>query len=187
MLLIFLLFGVTFFLLQDTLAKYRKKVDENVDISLASWNIKLNGESVAGKSSITGNITPIFDESEHVASGVLSPGIKGYFDIDIDASDVDVSFTYHLSVLASDVESYPDIIAYGYTLDPDNNGDVIDYAEDGIDGSIVHNTASTKIRVYIMWDDSDSNSMDNAQDTALAIANENITMKATFNFEQIKE
>lgn len=184
--IISLIFCCSVYLCQSTYAKYRKKVDQNVNISLASWNIKLNNQSIAGKQTVSGNIVPVFEANEYTAENVLAPGTTGYFDIDIDATGVDVSFSYELNVKVNDSDIYPDIIAYGYTLDPDNNNEVLDIPTDGMTGEIVHNTNSTKIRIYIKWDDSVNTSMDNAADTALAIKNSKIIMKATFLFSQIK-
>ncbi len=174
-------------LYQDSYAKYKKKVDQNVGITLASWNIKLNNESVAGKETVTGNIIPTFLESEYTAENVIAPGSSGYFDINIDATDVDVSFSYTLSVEVNDNELYPDIIAYGYALNPTEDSTASDFPQDGITGTVGHNTNDTSIRIYIKWDDSENASMDNIQDTALAIANEEVSMKATFHFTQIKD
>ena len=178
---------ISFFVVQDTLAKYRKKVDENISLGLARWDIKLNNESIAGKESITSDVTPIFEESDYVAENVIAPGITGYYDIVIDATEVDVSFSYKLTSIVNEVEKYPDIVAYGYTIDPDNNEEISNYEETGIEGTIAHNTEETKIRVYIKWQDDEGNAMDNAEDTALAISKSSIEMHSTFNFTQIKE
>ncbi len=178
---------ISFFVVQDTLAKYRKKVDENISLGLARWDIKLNNESIAGKETITSDVTPIFEESDYVAENVIAPGITGYYDIVIDATEVDVSFSYKLTSIVNEVEKYPDIVAYGYTIDPDNNEEISNYEETGIEGTIAHNTEETKIRVYIKWQDDEGNAMDNAEDTALAISKSSIEMHSTFNFTQIKE
>ncbi len=182
--IILLLVGI-FFLYQETYAKYKKKVMQEVDISLASWDIKLNNESIAGKNTVSGNVTPTFESNEYVAENVLAPGVSGYFDIEIDASNVDVSFSFLLKVEQN--EDYPDIISYGYIINPDINSDILEIPDDGIYGEIVHNTKLTKIRVYVKWDDSSTNAMDNAEDTALAISNSKINIDATFNFTQINQ
>lgn len=177
---------IAFFLLRDTFAKYRKKIDNNVDINLANWNIKLNGESIAGKDTISSKIVPIFEENDYIAENVLAPGVKGYYDIEIDATEVDTSFSYTFTTKVSDEEKYPDIAAFGYTINPDSTEEIIEYTGESITGTIEHNTPSTKIRIYIEWDDSDTNKMTNAEDTALAINNNELTMNAEFLFEQIK-
>ena len=180
---IILLIG-SIFLIQSTLAKYRKKVDQDIGISLAKWNIKLNDESIANKSTISGNVTPVFDKSDYVADNVVAPGVQGYFDIDIDATEVDVTFTYKLNVTTNEEETYPDIVAYEYSVNGEENKQPYD-KEQGITGTIQHNTDSTSIRVYIKWDDSETSSMTNPEDTALAINNSEITMNAEFLFEQL--
>lgn len=175
------------FLLYTAFAKYRKSVNQNIGINLATWNIKLNNESIAGKESISTVITPIFEKNEYIAENVLAPGVTGYFDIEIDASEVDVSFSYAFTTKVKDYELYPDIIAYGYIIDPDNQTEIIEYDENtGITGTIIHNTETTKVRMFIKWDDDEENQMDNTADTALAINNSTLTMIATFKFEQLK-
>lgn len=171
-------------MIQSTYAKYRKKVEQGVQLSLARWNIVLNNQSIAGKTSVSSDVVPYFEANEHMAENVLAPGATGYFDIEIDASDVDVSFSYLLNIVQN--EQYPDIIAYGYSLDTTSN-QILDIPEDGITGNIVHNTPLTKLRIYIKWDDSSENVMDNATDTALAINNSTFTLNASFVFTQINQ
>jgi len=174
----------SFYLLQSTYAKYRKKVEQGVQLSLARWNIVLNNQSIAGQTSISSDVTPYFETNEHIAENVLAPGVTGYFDIEIDASDVDVSFNYLLNIIQN--EEYPDIVAYGYSLDPTSN-QILDIPEDGITGNVIHNTPLTSLRIYIKWDDSSTNLMDNATDTALAINNSTFTLTASFVFTQINQ
>lgn len=184
-LILFIILDVVF-LVQSTYAKYRKKVDQDINVGLANWNIKLNGQSIVGKDVVEGEIVPIFEQNENVKENKLAPGIQGYFDITIDATEVDVSFSYNLSVAVAEAEKYSDIKAYGYQLDPDNDGEVLDYNGESIGGNIVHNTPLTKIRIYIRWDDSEGNAMNNQEDTMLAINNKSLKMKASFRFEQLK-
>jgi len=180
-----LLLGISsLYLIQSTYAKYRKKVEQGVQLSLARWNIKLNNQSIAGQTTVSSNVTPHFEANENIAENVLAPGVTGYFDIEIDASAVDVSFNYLLNILQN--KAYPDITAYGYSLNLDSD-EVLPIPADGITGDIVHNTPLTKLRIYIKWDDSSSNVMNNATDTALAINNSTFTLTASFVFTQINQ
>lgn len=185
-LILFIILDILF-LFQSTYAKYRKKVDQNIDIGLADWNILLNNQSIVGKDTVEGEIIPIFEQNENVKENKLAPGVKGYFDITINATNVDVSFSYDLSVSVADAEKYSDIKAYGYQLDPDNTTEILDYNGESIGGNIVHNTPLTKIRIYIRWDDDEGSTMSNQEDTMLAITNKTLKMKAAFRFEQLKE
>lgn len=174
----------SFCLIQSTYAKYRKKVEQGVQLSLARWNIVLNNQTIAGKTSVSSDVVPCFEANEYMAENVLAPGATGYFDIEIDATDVDVSFSYLLNIVQN--EQYPDIVAYGYSLDTTSN-QILDIPQDGITGNIIHNTPLTKLRIYIKWDDSSENVMDNATDTALAINNSTFTLNASFVFTQINQ
>ena len=66
---------------QSTYAKYKKQVNSNVNSTIASWNIKINNETINNKKTLTNSITPTFYENEYVKENTLAPGIKGYFDI----------------------------------------------------------------------------------------------------------
>ena len=184
---VLLLLSGSYFLYQGAYAKYRKKVVQTVNISLAKWDIKINSESIAGKQSISSTVIPIFEANDYIAEGVIAPGASGYFDIEIDATDVDVSFGFELDVVVADQEKFPDIIAYGYIVNPGEDSEILEFSEEGITGEIAHNTPITKLRIYIKWDDSSENVMDNAADTALAIGNATLGMNATFVFTQINQ
>ena len=177
----------SYILYQGAYAKYRKKVIQTVNISLAKWDIKINSESIAGKEAISSTVIPIFEANEYISDGVIAPGASGYFDIEIDATDVDVSFGFNLDVVVADQESFPDIVAYGYVVNPNEDSEILEISESGITGEIAHNTPVTKLRIYIKWDDSSENVMDNAADTALAISNATLAMNASFVFTQINQ
>ena len=51
------------------------------------------------KKTLTNSITPTFYENEYVKENTLAPGIKGYFDINIDSSKVDVDFNYEVNAV----------------------------------------------------------------------------------------
>lgn len=172
-------------ILQSTYAKYRKKVDQGVELTLARWNIKLNNETITGKDVLSEKIVPKFEGNEYVLDDVIAPGSTGYFDLLIDSSEVDVSFKYTISVATEDIEKYPDIVAYSYVINPTDNSETLDYTDEGITGEIEHNTPLTTIRVYVKWNDDENNTMDNIQDTLLAIENQTLNMNTTLHFEQI--
>ena len=65
--LVLLLAISSFYLLQSTYAKYRKKVEQGVELSLARWNIKLNNQTIAGKTTVSSNVTPYFETNENIA------------------------------------------------------------------------------------------------------------------------
>ena len=98
--LVFILFCLVFvFLFQEAYAKYRKYASVQVDNTVAKWNIKINNELIGNKTTLTNHIIPTVVNNNYVKNDVLAPGSLGYFDVDIDATDADVSFTYEINVI----------------------------------------------------------------------------------------
>ena len=79
-----------YYLFQSSYAKYRKKIDGEVQARVASWLIKVNNENIENKDTLTNEITPVFDQNEFVNDGVIAPGSTGYFELTINAENVDV-------------------------------------------------------------------------------------------------
>ena len=93
-----LLFLICLFLFQEAYAKYRKFATVNVNNTVANWNIKINNEDIRNKTTLTNNITPTINSNANVNDNVLAPGSSGYFDVTIDATNADVSFTYEITI-----------------------------------------------------------------------------------------
>ena len=164
-------------------AKYRKQVEANTAATVASWNIKVNNESINNKSILTNYITPTFDTNQYVKSGVLAPGTTGYFDIVIDALLVDVDFSYEISGSIHKDTPLNDLIITQY----EQNGIQSIYNDtDKITGEVQKNTANTSIRVFFKWNDDETETMNNQQDTAYAINpnNQQTKIKVNIKFNQ---
>ena len=103
------------YLSQASLAKYRKQTEGNLEGTVAHWNIKLNGEDIHRE--MTNIITPVINESNYTKTGVVAPGTTGYFNLAIDATDVDVDFTYTISF--ESLNSLEDIKVTSYEINND--------------------------------------------------------------------
>lgn len=189
-LLFILIISLSFtYLFQSSLAKYRKQVSGNVNLEIAKWNIKINDEAVDNKKVLTNDIIPTFEGNEYTKDSVLAPGSKGHCDIIIDATDVDVDFTYEISLIVDENNAVSDLKTTGYIINPsDTNQTIIAYDDTTpISGTIVHNTPSTTIRLYFEWYDEADNEMDNQKDTEVAIdENSKIIISASARFSQRK-
>lgn len=177
------------YLFQTSLAKYRKQVTGNIDLQIAKWNIKINDEDVENKSVLTNNIIPVFEGNEYTKDSVIAPGSKGYCDIIIDATNVDVDFTYELGISIGEENQISDLRTSGYTINPtDTTEDVVtELSGEAIKGEIAHNTKQTKIRLYFEWYDEADNNMDNKADTDVAIdENSKAVIAASIRFSQKK-
>lgn len=177
-----------FYLFQTSYAKYRKMIDGNISSNIASWKIVVNDEIIGNKKALTNDIVPVFPGDEYTKDSVLAPGSVGYFDLIIDASDVDVSFNYEIIPEVSDESIIKDLKVNSYIINPDENSTNVPYnKEQAITGTIEHNSKNTTIRVYIEWDDSEEATMDNTADTNAAINDDGKALITTsLRFSQIK-
>ncbi len=159
-LLAFLYLGVS------TYSKYRKQVAAKGEATVARWLIKVNNEDIKGKTELTQTITPTWDANSYVKDNLIAPGSTGYFEITIDATNVDVDFNYEIQNLNDTTAALPDLIITSYQV---NGGTNTTTTGNTITGEITKNTASTVIKAYIKWnDDPATQSMDNQDDTTFA-------------------
>ena len=185
-LLMFIFIGMIIFLSQNTLSKYRDEFDGLTSVQLARWNIKVNNQEIANQDTLTADITPTFEGTDMIAEGVLAPGAKGYYDIVIDSSEVDVAFSYRLTLSRVEDEVISDIVLSGYTINPEENTEVVTYADE-IYGEVPVDQNLITIRIYFEWNDSDDASMDNEADTDVIINHTSVPIiNNKIEFNQIK-
>lgn len=167
---ILLILLVAVYFIQDTMAKYRKRISVETKVEIASWNIKVNNESILGKTALTQAIQPTFAGDLYTKEGVLAPGSKGYYDIVIDPTEVDVAFHYKVISEVDPNSDVQDFITTSYIIDPKEGKDPTLYPTDsGIEGDFFPNGQPFTIRIYVLWnDDPASEAMDNQQDTEIA-------------------
>lgn len=159
------------YLFQASYAKYKKQIDGDVRATIASWNILVNNETIKNKSLLSNYITPVIYSNQYVKNNVLAPGSQGYFEIVINAADVDVDFTYQITGALNVDTDLTDLKLTGYEIGTNPR---VNYDNNTvISGEIAKNTAETKIKVYFEWDDSSTNTMNNARDTEYATNSEN--------------
>ncbi len=172
------------YLFQTSYAKYRRNTETTIQGRIASWDIKVNNESINSATTLTNAITPTIDTSQYVKAGTIAPGSTGYFDITIDATNVDVDFNYTITGEVDEETPLLDLNLTGYKI---NNGSLVSYnSTTGITGTIPMNTSSTQIRIYFEWVDDATNQMDNSEDTAYAQNEEYLdtVVNVTVHFEQ---
>lgn len=177
------------YLYQSSYAKYRKRVTADVDLTVAKWTIKINNEDIKNNKVLTNKLVPEFEESEYTKANVLAPGSKGYCDIVIDSSNVDVNFQISLIAKVPPESSIVDLRVTDYIINPsDTNTTKIEYSElEEIQIPVVHNTPKTTIRLFIKWDDDPTTQkMDNEADTNAAVdTSSEALIEINTNFTQI--
>ena len=177
------------YLYQSSYAKYRKRVTADVDLTVAKWTIKINNEDIKNNKVLTNKLVPEFEESEYTKANVLAPGSKGYCDIVIDSSNVDVNFQISLIAKVPPESAIVDLRVTDYIINPsDTNTTKIEYSElEEIQIPVVHNTPKTTIRLFIKWDDDPTTKkMDNEADTNAAVdTSSEALIEINTNFTQV--
>ena len=153
-------------LMQDTYAKYVSSASANAELTIARWNVLVNSQDILNNSNFSSTITPTFAGTTHIRSGIIAPTAEGYFDLNMNFADADVSFSYEINTGVSATSPVQDLVATGYSVD---GGQRINFASYNtpITGTILLNSGITtrSIRIYVLWDDDASTqTMSNAED-----------------------
>lgn len=162
---------LSIFFIFEIYAKYVTSTNQVTNIPIARWNIKVNDISIKDNQTLSAVIQPVFEGSEHIASNIIAPTAEGYFDLNLDFTDADVSFSYNISIAGNSESAVSDLVITGYSID--DSTDIVSFQGDttSISDTILYNSGVTSrsIRVYFIWDDSETSTMDNAADTAATL------------------
>ena len=170
-------------------AKYLTSAEGSTTLTIANWNILVNDLSIKNNTDISNSIVPVFPGNEHIESGIIAPTVEGYFDLNLDFSNADVSFKYEISVTSDENSSVKDLVATGYSLD---NGEKISFENynETISETITlsSNINTRKVRVYIMWnDDDESQTMTNDDDTISTSIENPPLLNVNVSFTQVTD
>ena len=172
--------------IQQTYAKYLDTKEGDTDFTIAQWKILVNDQDITEAATMSSLVNPVYLENEHVKNGVIAPGQSGYFDLTIDSSKTEVSFSYAIQIATSDQSSVSDLAITGYQVN-DSGLVSVDQAVNTIQNNIYYNdpTKENKIRVYFQWKDGVGETMDNAADTNASLSGESAKLKVNITFTQI--
>ena len=167
-------------------------------MQFAKWQVLVNNSDITAQNSSNITFNPVIEPSQNIKDNTIAPTSKGYFDIDIDPSNVEVSFRYLIS-LSMDNEDMPDLMITKYAYLPSNyqDGDALEYITTNTstitDDLIYDNNGDGfdpfTIRVFFEWYDGEDETMNDAADSAIgttaATNDTTLTINATLSFEQI--
>ncbi len=168
--------------IQNTYAKYISKATANSNFTIASWNFKVNNQDINANSNFSNVIVPVFENNPNIKDNVIAPTSEGYFDINIDHSNVDVSFTEKINLNLSEANTVSDLKITGYAI---NDGSIIEFNGNEIstDCLLSDNVKINKYRIYVTWIDGDGQTMQNKDDTE-ATENGNASISVSLSFIQ---
>ena len=191
--------SVSLCLISSTYSKYVADTTSNINILFAKWQILVNNSDITSKSSSDLEFTPVIIKNDHVASGVMAPASKGYFDITLDPSNVDVSFKYSIN-LSIDNDEVPDLIITEYAFLPDNYIEGNDLDTTPLNEYVITNELDFDnktedftfkpftIRVFFEWYEGKDELMDDEADSIVgnnaATNDTSIKITANIHFEQ---
>lgn len=197
--LVLISLSVCLCLMSSTYSRYVADTSGNIDILFAKWQILVSNTDITGDSGSTITFVPTIEENANVASNVIAPSSKGSFDIDIDPTNVDVSFKYSIT-LGIENENTPDLMITKYAIIPNSyvEGDTLEVVS--LTDNLITNTLNFNneiesfkfepftVRVYFEWYEGENELMNDDADTTVgkSAASENTTfrMNANITFEQ---
>lgn len=185
-LIIFITLAFSLSIMSNTYSRYVADASEGVELTFAKWQILVNNDDITNGEDHTTLITPTILENENVASNKLAPASVGYYDIQIDPTNVETSFNYSVEIL--NTTDMPDLVITKYQVINEVNEQVSEYEINNnyIEGSLDYSIEGFKpftLRIYFEWYDEDDNIMSDEEDTLLS-QQESITIATNISFEQ---
>ena len=205
-LLIFIPLSFLFCFMSNTYSRYVADATGNLKMSFAQWQILINNNDITNNTSSSIVLTPVIEENNNVKSNKIAPSSTGYFDINIDPSNVDVSFNYNITLKVLN-ENIPDLMITKYAIlnkNFDEKNDTITYND--IENNIISGSLDLKdiniatssdeikntnfepftIRICFEWYEGENEKMNNEADTLIAqnAQNNQLEIEAKIKFEQ---
>jgi len=188
-------------LMSSTYSRYVADTTGNIDISFAKWQILVNDSDIINQKDSTISFTPVVVENENVAANTFAPSSEGYIDIEIDPTNVEVSFNYKID-LSIDSSEVTDLKITKYAIvetDYIETEEDLEFVEENVnsitnDMIFDNKTEEFKfnkfiVRVYFEWIDGENETMDDEADSLVGntAATSDLTFKVNANitFEQI--
>ena len=184
--------ATTLSLMSNTYSRYVASSTGNVEVEFAKWQILVNETDISTNNSSNITFEPTIEKNVNVADNKLAPSSTGYFDIEIDPTNVDVSFKYSID-LDIDNENIPDLVITKYTIIPETqtDKDVVVYnslENNKLENTLTYNNSPFKkftIRVYFQWYEGENELMNDEIDTQIANTDTTFKINASINFEQV--
>ncbi len=198
-LLVFMSLSLTLSLMSNTYSRYVAGTSSDVQIEFAKWQILVNETDITNNTSSSIVLKPVVEENEFIKQNTIAPSSKGYFDIDIDPTNVDVSFDYEIKLQVLN-ENIPDLMITKYSIldSKYNEGDALEInniENSTITGSLNFDNKTENfkfepftIRIYFEWFEGESEQMNDEADSKVGneavTSDTNLDIKAEINFAQ---
>lgn len=91
---------ITLYQINSAYAKYSTEAEGIVEETIGAWVVKVNNTNIATEA-IVENFTIdalTYNSNDYVLDGKIAPGLSGYFDITIDATEASVAVRYDVTI-----------------------------------------------------------------------------------------
>lgn len=162
---------ITFYQINSAYAKYFTQAEGTVEENIGKWIVKINGTNIATEEDIQ-NFTInelTYNSNDYVLAGKIAPGLLGYFDVEIDATEASVAVKYEVSIDFSQLDLSESIkfAKLVRVVDGVESEDGITKTEESTYAGVVNlediEAGRTNIiRVYLEWEDDGTGANDEA-------------------------
>ena len=118
---------------------------------------------------------------------ILFLELCGYFDLIIDTSEINLAVRYTITTAVYENSDIPDAKIVGYSF-PGQQDYItyLDSTENSVSSSSAVSVNTNKIRIYVSWNDNpNTETLNDNQDTQIAVNGGNTKLKVNVLFEQL--
>lgn len=144
---------LTLYEIKKTYGLFESNNKMSVQQSTAKWNILINGTNIKSAEKFVVNSVNV-EDNENVLNGKIAPGVKGYFDIEIDKTNTSTSIVYSITF---DFTKISDSITIE-KIEETTSGNLIRTGENTYSKVMkINDDPVNNIRVYIKWENKEEN------------------------------
>lgn len=185
----------TISLISNTYSRYIVDAASNLEMQFSKWQILINENDITDNNSSEIVLAPVLEKNENIKANTFAPTSKGYFDILVDPTNVELSFDYTISLELLN-QDMPDLLISNYSLIDSsyNENDTLtlnNIENNQIKGTLNYNTQEENysfepftIRIYFEWYEGENELMNDISDTQVTNTQNNLQIKANIQFTQ---
>lgn len=184
--------------MSSTYSKYAANTTGNFEVSFSKWQILVNESDITDKNTKEITLMPVIEQNQYIAKNKVAPSSKGYFDIDIDPSNVQLSFNYKITLNMLN-ENIPDLVITKYSIldtthKEQDQQELKNIQENQIEGTLLYNNELDSfqfepftIRIYFEWYEGEEEQMSDEEDTEIGrnASEESLKIKVDMAFTQM--
>lgn len=188
---IFLIFAclwiiISLLIIRSTYAKYLTSINGDTNVNIAQWNLILNEQDIIKNSDFSSTLSLEVPKTDYHIADYMVPGATGYYDLILDSSNVSLPFRFHITCSVDENSDIKDAKIIGYSRNGNSQITYLDDSETEITDSVADTVDTCSVRVYVKWIDEDSSeTMNDTDDTSVAINSGKAIITTKISFEQI--